>query len=171
MATTSQIRKIHTLKNVLGLDNDTYEEMLLSFDVGTSKDLTYTESIIFINILERQAIERNLWKKLPKKYENLDRSCKRATDAQLRMIEGLWREICYFDNDEFAQKSLRTFLRNKHGVDDVMFLTKIKASKVIQSIQAMKKNLKKRNFVECSECNERNSTKWQSDGATQNQRF
>ena len=54
---------------MLGLDNDTYEEMLLSFDVGTSKDLTYTESIIFINILERQAIERNLWKKLPKKYE------------------------------------------------------------------------------------------------------
>ena len=143
MATTSQIRKIHTLKNVLGLDDDTYEEMLLSFDVGTSKDLTYTESIIFINILERQAIERNLWKKLPKKYENLDRSCKMATDAQLRMIEGLWREICYFDNDEFAKKSLRTFLRNKHGVDDVMFLTKIKASKVIQSIQAMKKNLKK----------------------------
>ena len=51
MATTSQIRKIHTLKNALGLDDDLYREMLKSFDVQTSKNLTYTEAIIFIEIL------------------------------------------------------------------------------------------------------------------------
>lgn len=143
MATISQIKKIHTLKNVLGLDDDLYRDMLMSFGVCTSKDLTYTESIVFIDILEDKAVERNLWKKQPKKYEKLNRDDKMATDSQLRMIEGLWREVCYFDNDKFAKTSLRKFLKSKHKVDDVMFLTKYKASKVIQSIQAMKKNLKK----------------------------
>ncbi|MBO6272930.1 regulatory protein GemA [bacterium] len=143
MATTSQIRKIHTLKNILGLDDDLYVDMLMDFGVATSKNLTYTEAIIFIEILEDRAIERKLWIKQPKKYEELNRDNKMATNAQLRMIEGLWREVCYFDNDKFAQKSLRKFLKNKHSVDDVMFLTKNKASKVIQSIKAMKNNIKK----------------------------
>lgn len=143
MATTSQIRKIHALKNILGLDDDLYVDMLMDFGVGTSKNLTYTEAIIFIEILEDRAVERRLWVKQPKKYEELNRDKQMATNAQLRMIEGLWREVCYFDNDKFAKISLRKFLKSKHKVDDVMFLTKSKASKVIQSIQAMKKNLKK----------------------------
>lgn len=143
MATTSQIRKIHTLKNILGLDDDLYVDMLMDFGVGTSKNLTYTEAIIFIEILEDKAVERRLWVKQPKKYEELNRDKQMATNAQLRMIEGLWREVCYFDNDKFAKTSLRKFLKNKHKVDHVMFLTKYKASKVIQSLQAMKKNLKK----------------------------
>lgn len=143
MATTSQIRKIHTLKNTLGLDDDLYREMLMSFGVCSSKDLTYTESIIFIDILEDKAVERSLWVKKPKKYEELNRDNKMATDAQLRMVEGLWREVCYFDNDKFAKTSLRKFLKSKHRVDDVMFLTRKKASKVIQSLLAMKKNIKK----------------------------
>ena len=142
MATTSQIRKIHTLKNILGLDDDLYREILMSFDVCSSKDLSYTEAIIFIDILEDKAVERNLWIKQQKKYKDLNRDNKMATDSQLRMIEGLWREICYFDNDNFAKISLRKFLKSKYKVDDVMFLTKSKASKVIQSILAIKKNIK-----------------------------
>ena len=94
MATTSQIRKIHTLKNALGLDDDLYREMLKSFDVQTSKNLTYTEAIIFIEILEEKAVAINRWEKRLKKYETLHRSDNMASDAQLRMIEGIWRDIC-----------------------------------------------------------------------------
>lgn len=143
MATIYQIRKIHTLKNILGLDDDCYQDMLMSFGVGTSKNLTYTEAIIFIEILEDKAVESGLWEKLPKKYTELIRDDAMASDSQLRMIEGLWREICYFDNNKFARISLRKFLKSKHGVDDVLFLTKDKASKVIQSIISIKKNLNK----------------------------
>lgn len=143
MATTSQIRKIHTLKNIIGLDDDLYREMLMSFEVQSSKSLTYTEAIIFIEILEEKALALNCWKKQPKKYENLCRSDNMASDAQMRMIEGMWREISYYDNDCFAKKSLRKFLKSKFKVDDVMFLTKAKASKVIQAILGIKKNLKK----------------------------
>lgn len=143
MATTSQIRKIHTLKSIIGLDDDVYREMLMSFDVQSSKSLSYTEAIIFAEILEEKAVALNRWQKHPKKYENLNRIDKMASNAQLRMIEGIWREVCYFDDNTFAKKSLRKFLKSKFKVDDVMFLTKAKACKVIQALQAIKKNLKK----------------------------
>lgn len=142
MATISQIRKIHTLKNVIGLDDDLYREMLISFDVQSSKDLTYTEAIIFTEILEDKTVALNRWEKQSKKYEDLYRSDNMASDAQMRMIEGMWREISYYDEESFAKKSLRKFLKSKFKVDDVMFLTKVKASKVIQAIKGIKKNLK-----------------------------
>lgn len=143
MATTFQIRKIHTLKNILGMDDDLYREMLMSFDVQSSKNLTFTEAGIFIEILEEKAIALNKWVKRTKKYENLNRDEEMATNAQLRMIEGLWRDICYYDTDKYAKKSLRKFLKSKFKVDDIMFLTRVKACKVIQAITAIKKNLEK----------------------------
>lgn len=143
MATISQIKKIHTLKNILGLDDDLYIEMLMSFGVQSSKNLTYTEAAVFLEILEDKAAEQNLWKKQPKKYADLNRNQDMATQSQLRMIEGMWCEICYYDTDEFARKSLRKFLKSKFKVDDVMFLRKHTAIKVIQAISGMKKNLEK----------------------------
>ena len=73
----------------------------------------------------------------------MDRGDKMATPPQLRMIKGLWREICYCDNDEYASKSLRKFLKAKFKVDDIRFLTKNKAIKVIQAIKGIQKRIKK----------------------------
>ena len=44
MSTSLQIKQIHTLKNILGLDDDLYREMLASFGVYSSKKLTETEA-------------------------------------------------------------------------------------------------------------------------------
>lgn len=143
MATVYQIKKIHTLKSVIGLDDDLYRDMLMSFDVQTSKDLTFTEAKILVEILEEKAVAMKKWVKQPLKYSELNRTEKMATQAQLRMVESMWREVCYFDNDDFAKKSLRKFLRSKFRTDDIMFLTKTKATKVIQAIKNIHKNLKK----------------------------
>ena len=62
MATTSQIKRIHTLKSILGLEDDLYRDMLFSFGVCTSKDLTFTEAGVLLDILETKAVEKNLWK-------------------------------------------------------------------------------------------------------------
>lgn len=143
MTTVYQIKKIHTLKSVIGLDDDLYRDMLMSFDVQTSKDLTFTEAKILVEILEEKAVAMKKWVKQPLKYSELNRTEKMATQAQLRMVESMWREVCYFDNDDFAKKSLRKFLRSKFRTDDIMFLTKTKATKVIQAIKNIHKNLKK----------------------------
>lgn len=139
--TKYQIRKIHTLKNLLGIDEETYREMLRSFDVSSSKNLTYTEAKILLEILEDNAEKANLWIKKGLKYDDPTRAPFMASGAQRRMIEGLWRELSYEDTDEFAKQSLRAFLRNKFNIEDTAFLTKKKGIKAIQAIIRMKKNL------------------------------
>ena len=143
MVSSFQIKKIHTLKNLLSIDNDLYIDMLMSFGVQSSKNLTFTEANILLEILEEKAVAKNLWVKQPKKYESLKRNENMASSAQLRMIESLWREIAYINNDKFSKSSLRKFLKNKFKIDDIMFLTKTKATKVIQGIMAIKKSIKK----------------------------
>lgn len=143
MATTLQIRKIHALKNVLGLEDDLYKDMLFSFGVCTSKDLTNTEANVFASILEEKAVKQNLWVKKPQKYEDLYRE-DMATPAQLRLIEGLWQEISYSDDEKIKRTSLRKIIKSKLKVDDIMFLTKDQANKAINLIKGIKKNLKKR---------------------------
>ncbi|HIZ28870.1 MAG TPA: regulatory protein GemA [Candidatus Adamsella sp.] len=143
MATSFQIKKIHTLKNILSIDDDLYREMLLTFNVNTSKKLDFTNASKFIEILEEKAIAINKWTRQQKKYAGLNRSDNMASDAQLRMIESLWRELSYYNNDKFAKKSLRKFLKLRFKINDVMFLTRIKANKVIHGIIAMKKNVEK----------------------------
>ena len=139
--TKFQIRKIHTLKNLLGIDEETYREMLRSFDVSSSKNLTYTEAKILLEILEDNAEKANLWIKKGLKYDDPTRAPFMASGAQRRMIEGLWRELSNEDTDEFAKQSLRAFLRNKFNIEDTAFLTKKKGIKAIQAIIRMKKNL------------------------------
>lgn len=146
MATSSQIRKIHTLKNFIGLDDDLYREMLMTFGVQSSKNLTDTEAGIFIEVLEVKAEKFENWVKRPKKYADLYRDENMATQAQLRYIEGLWKEVAYFDDEDFNKKSLRKFLKSKFKIDDIMFLTKAKATKVIQGIKGMKASLEKKNM-------------------------
>lgn len=143
MVSSFQIKKIHTLKNLLSIDNDLYIDMLMSFGVQSSKNLTFTEANILLEILEEKAVAQNLWVKQPKKYESLKRNENMASSAQLRMIESLWREIAYINNDKFSKSSLRKFLKNKFKIDDIMFLTKTKATKVIQGIMVIKKSAKK----------------------------
>lgn len=142
MSTYVQIKKIHTLKNVLHLDDDLYLDMLMSFGVQSSKDLTITEAGIFLEILEEKAVLTNKWEVRNKKYEELKfRDEDMATPAQLRMIEAIWREVCYIDSPEFAKQSLRKFIQNKFKIADIKFLTKKKAVKVIRAISVMKQKL------------------------------
>ena len=143
MITSAQIKKIHTLKSVLRLDDEFYVEMLMSFGVQSCKKLTKTEANIFAETLEEKAIQSNKWEKRNLKYSTLNlRDDKMATSAQLRMIEAIWREISYIDSDEFAKQSLRKFLQNKFKISDIKFLTKKVAVKVIRAILEIKIKIK-----------------------------
>lgn len=143
MSTFAQIKKIHTLKNVLHLEDDLYIDMLMSFGVQSSKNLTNTEAGILLDILEKKAVLTNKWEVRNKKYDELkSRDEDMATPAQLRMIEAIWREVCYIDSPEFAKQSLRKFIQNKFKIADIKFLTKNKAVRVIRAILQIKQKMK-----------------------------
>lgn len=142
-----QIKIIHTLKNLLGLDDDLYVDMLMSFGVQTSKKLTSTEANILISILKKKAIILGLYKSKNEKFENMKDRENMATPEQLRMIYGLWRNSVYCCDPISVCYTLRRFLRNKFKVDDMAFLTKTTATKVIQAILIIReRNKNKQNL-------------------------
>ena len=141
MASLSQIKKIHILINKLGISEETYRDMLSSYGVDSSKNLTFLNAKDLLERLENKAESLGLWKKQTLKFSHLNRDKNMATPAQLRMIEGLWMEISYVKDDNFAKKSIRKILKNKYKADDLMFLTKYKANKVINGIKNIKKNV------------------------------
>ena len=81
MITPSQIRKIHTLKNQLGLDDDQYRELLHSFDVSSCKQLGEDEASIVIQNLEYDLKAYN--RQFQKKFEEVaNRDKSMATPKQ-----------------------------------------------------------------------------------------
>lgn len=143
MVTKAQIKKIHTLKKILGFDDEIYREMLSKFDVLSSKDLSLKDACSFIDILEVQAIGINEWQKPKEKYDELSDRAEMATPAQLRKIEAMWIDFLKMSQDKevvkgsIARKSLRKLLRRLYHISDLRFLQRDKVSKVLKTIQSM----------------------------------
>jgi len=139
MSTFSQIKQIHTLKNVLGLEDDLYRDMLASFGVCSSKNLTTTEAQIFIEILNDKISGANL--SCYKKYDDLNgRDSIMATPRQLRKLEVSWADITDERTEAGIKKSLREFVKKQFHVDDIRFMTKSKASRIIAVLEKIKVN-------------------------------
>ncbi|MDD3012639.1 MAG: regulatory protein GemA [Candidatus Gastranaerophilales bacterium] len=142
MVTKAQIKKIHTLKNILGLDDELYREMLSKFDISSSKDLSISDACTFIDILEVQAIGINKWQKPKEKFDELSDRADMATPAQLRKIEAMWIDFLKMSygkevKGNTARKSLRKLLRRLYHISDLRFLERDKVSKVLKTIQSM----------------------------------
>ena len=139
MIKSEQIRQIHILKNILGIDDDTYHDMLGSFAVGTSKDLTEAEANIFIDSMKIQAkcIKNNYYNK----YDDFaSRDKDMATPPQLRKIEVLWKDICKNKDPEYRKISLRLFLEKRFHISALRFLSKKRAEKIIGIMEKIKKD-------------------------------
>lgn len=136
MSNFTQIKKIHTLTNILGLEDEIYRDMLASFGVGSSKNLTETEAQILIEILEDKV---SLKENSHKKYDDFkSRDNSMATPAQLRKIEVVWKDMHTFTDKDSAKKSLRKFIKKQFHIEDIRFITKIKAGKIIAVLEKIK---------------------------------
>jgi len=139
MSSLAQIRQIHTLKNILGLDDDLYREMLSSFGVYSSKNLTQTEAALFISILNDKVKYTKI--NCNKKYDDLyGRDSEMATPPQMRKIEVLWKYVTKIKDPAKQKAGLRKFIKNKFKVDDIRFMSKSKASRVIAVLEKIKLN-------------------------------
>lgn len=127
------LAKIHIAKKELGLDEETYREVLSSeFGVQSSKDLNNEKALKLIRIFKEKGWQP---KSKPKKYDGEKDDIYSATPATKRMIEAMWHDL-YRGNDE--TKHLRQFLFNHFKVSDIRFLDKAKAYDVIEALKAMK---------------------------------
>ena len=141
MISFSQIKQIHTLKSILGLDDELYREMLMSFGVATCKNLTFTEARILLDILSEKAIAAGKWQKPNNKFSELkNRADSMASPAQLRKIEAMWQDVCFEKSYTEVKKTLRKFIQNHFKISDIRFIDKITATKIIHVINKIKVN-------------------------------
>ena len=138
--TREQIRKIHTLKNAIGFDDETYRQGLRDmFCVESSKALTARQAAFLIDVLEIEGITYGVWnrREYRNKYNELKQRPGMAVPAQLRKIEATWKGL-YPEKDQIErQKNLRHFLFKFFKVSDLRFLDQEAANKVLYAMRKM----------------------------------
>lgn len=141
MATAEQIKKIHTLKGALGLDDGTYRDMLADkYGASSSKGLNVLQAADLIDDLTEKAVSAGVWtvRRGRAKYDDLKgRDKLAATPAQLRMIEAMWRDVSRMTTDEDRAKALRSFVHRIVGVNDLRFLLKADVQRLVKSLENM----------------------------------
>ena len=134
-----QIKRIHALVNRIGISDEDYRAKLdEEFGVRTCKKLTRAEAGRFIRNMEAVAKgmgidvgrrPRREWKRRPGM----------ATPAQLRKIEAMWADVSRQRTAGGKRKALGAFLERRFGVSDLAFVTHEMPSKIIHTLEAMKK--------------------------------
>lgn len=135
-----QIKKIHTLKNALGLSDREYRLTLLeNFTVRTSKDMSYEQAEALIARFEDEALKSGVWTKHEGEaaFEDLGQRQGMASPAQLRKIEALWKTAMGIRDAKARRRGLRTWLDRHFGVSDLRFLSSRKVSKVLHALKEM----------------------------------
>jgi hypothetical protein len=152
--TAAQIKRIHTIKHILGISDENYRECLDSrFGVTSCKDLTLMQARSFLDELEKYALQvrddsdkaecevarQRAEAAKPKRFENLDNRPGMASGKQLRKIEAMWQDISFIPEAEPRARALRRFIHRITGVMDLRFLDSQMAGKVIIALGAMEK--------------------------------
>jgi hypothetical protein len=160
MITKEQIKKIHYLKNKLGLTEDEYRAMLWGYNVESSKEMKYYVAKDLIQKLEGlletlKQVQGGLLKQVQgeilnstrrKKYDELgirwneDKREHYATPKQLRMIEAMW-----MTSEVVDQKNMDAFLKfvkRITGVDKMEWLMMSDVRKIVKAIKELKKSKK-----------------------------
>lgn len=141
-----QKKLIHIAKKKLGLDDETYRDLLQSVaGVRSSKDLSPGQFSLVMTRMEKcgfayvRKVQGTDFKKYLDKWANaVGERPDMATPAQLAKIEEAWESLpWYWMRGEKADKdrALRGFIRRLSHVADLRFLTFTQAANIIEAIK------------------------------------
>jgi len=139
-----QIKRIHILKNALSMDDETYRQMLGSFSKGSrivksSKDLRIGEANRLILELTSMAKKAGVWQDYGRKekYSELDGRLGFATGKQLRMLEGMWKDVSVFKDTKRRQQAFMQFINRIVKVENVKWIEDWMVEKLVNALVAM----------------------------------
>ncbi|MCH5149261.1 MAG: DUF1018 domain-containing protein [Spirochaetales bacterium] len=119
MATAKQIQIIHVLKQKIGLDDETYRQLLAGFMCGSSKDLSEKDAAVLIHRLNQS----------PSKSKGTGF----ATGKQLFAIKMMWKLISRKVTQQEKDDALAVLVRRKFG-KELSDLSRQEASELIVTL-------------------------------------
>jgi len=148
--TNDQKKLLHLAQRALGMDDETYRDMLESIaGVRSSLELSHNKFSAVMDHLERcgfyyvPRMQKIDYKKYLEKWTKAaGERPHMATPAQLARIEKDWEGLSwYWMRGEKRDKdlALRGFVKRIAGVSDLRFLTFDQAGNVIEAIKAITK--------------------------------
>lgn len=136
-----QIKIIHTLKGVLGMDDDGYRDLLSGWNVTSSKELSWRQAEEVIDELQ---LKKGTPSPTPapraKPFSDLDGRPGMASGAQCRLMAVCWGEVSRAENAEAKMKALDRFIKRIVGVESIRFVKGYQVEKVMKAIGEMKKS-------------------------------
>lgn len=126
-----ELAMIHLAKKDLGLDDETYREMLWTVArVRSAKDLDITGRRHVLEHLKSRG-----WKHRPPRRAQPG-AARMADDPQSRMIRGLWIELAAVGLvRDRSERALAAFVARQTGVDRLEWLNVYQASQVIEALK------------------------------------
>ncbi len=135
--TPAQIKRIHTVKNALGLTDMQYRLALEQYHVFSSKQLTEVQAGQFVSELENVAVSKGKWVRPWRKYQHLGGRKDMATPKQLRMIEAMWADVSRAGTASDRAAALKKFLLRfdiSGGMEDIRWHD---VRKIVAALKAM----------------------------------
>jgi len=134
--TPGQIKKLHALKRALGLDDATYRAVLERYGAISSKALTNKAMAGCLDYLEAQAAEAGVWQSrggvpAPRKRPGA------ASDAQLRLVAALWRQVSRQPAEAARKTALEAFVTRITGKPKLAWCGQRDVEKLVVALEAM----------------------------------
>ncbi|MBQ9149478.1 DUF1018 domain-containing protein [bacterium] len=141
LSNSKQRQLIGYFRKLLKISEEAYQEILASYSVESSKELSYTEAQELLNNLKDKAITFKLYQpktsKQHLKYENMYARYGYATPKQLRMIESMWNNVTRQNGDKNKEIALNHFVKRIVGKEHIKFITQKDVSKLKMAIENM----------------------------------
>jgi hypothetical protein len=134
----AQIKIIHVLISKMHIPDEHYRDMLSSYRVDSSKELSFEQATEFVNSLAKMAEKKGVYVKHEPAFSNLGSRNDMAYPGQLRKIKALWFEKSRMQSSDDKLKALNSFLKNKFKIDRIEWLPRNMVGKVIKSIESIK---------------------------------
>lgn len=133
MPTPAQIKKIHTLKGALKIDDDTYRAILAGYGVTTSKKLCIAVADSLIADLEEKATAAGVWEK----RDHAKAKRRLGDDPQVTKIERMWSELHKAGKVQAnSAKSLSAYVRRMTGKDALRWCSSYEKGRLIEALKA-----------------------------------
>lgn len=135
----SQIKAIHAVVSKLGMDDETYRDMLRArYGVKSCTGLSWRQAEELLASLNGTALPvRAHYKGGALKYQDMDGRPGFASGAQLRLIDAMFHQVTRAEGEEAIEKALNSFVNRISHVAGLRMLKSWQVEKIVKALEAM----------------------------------